>query len=734
MLPVSQPAPVATSGSSALPRWGRREALIVALLLGATVLTYSSLPACEFINYDDDKYVTENPYLQVGLSWRGLVWGLNTVYYSNWHPLVWWSFLLDERLYGLNAAGFHLTNLLWHSASVLMLFVALRRLTGAVWPSALVAALFALHPLNVQAVAWVSERKGVISTFFWMLTLWTYARYAEKPGPGRYALVALSLTLGLMAKQMLVTLPCVLLLLDYWPLRRWRPGEPLGRLALEKLPLLLIAALGGMLTVLAQGRSGAITSLEEISMEARVKNVLVSYVVYLERAVYPLELAAFYPHPGDALPWWQAGAAALFLAAVTALVLWQGRRRPYLAVGWFWYLGTLVPVIGLVQLALAAQADRYAYVPLVGIFVSAAWALAEFTGRFRCERAAAGLAGVILCCLGLLSWVQVQYWRNSLLLWENALRVTGGSGVAHNNLGLALRDDPAEKERSLEHFEAAVRFEPRNARYHTNLGLLLVERGSRAEAAAHFREAVRLEPTFADAQMSLGVLLYQDGEVAQARRHLEEACRLEPDKPLPQLNLGMAQLRQGEAAAAVEQFEQAARRQPVQTASFLWNLALGELHEGRAAAAVVCLGQVVALQPESSDVHREFADALEQAGRAAEAREEYQQALRLDPTWPQAVCRRAWNVATSPAAGRREAAQAVRLARQAVQATEGREPRALDVLAAAYASAGSFPEAAQSARRAAARATATGQAELAREIEARVRLYEVKRPYLQAAP
>jgi hypothetical protein len=506
--------------SVAVPRW----LLLALLLVGLILAAFHPVLGCEFVNYDDDRYVTKNDHVQHGLAWKELSWGLTTFYFSNWHPLVWWSFMLDDQLYGLKAAGFHGTNVLWHTGSTLLLFAALLQLTGQMWPSFLAAALFAVHPLNVQPVAWVSERKGVISTFFWMLALWAYARYAQQPRLRRYVSVVIAVALGLMAKQMLVTLPAVLLLLDFWPLQRW-PGTRLSWLVVEKLPLLVLAIAAGLLTVLAQGGEGSIAAVEALPIGVRIKNALVSYVAYLRCAVLPTDLAAYYPHPGAVLPLWQAGTAAALLVAITALVLWQARRWPYLAVGWLWYLGTLLPVIGLVQVGTQARADRYAYVPLVGLYIAAAWGLAAAAQRWHAQRATFAGCGLVLAALVISSWEQVSFWQSSVVLWEEDIRVTGGSALAHTNLGSALLS--AEPERAREQFQLALGFNRNDKLAHVYLGYLLIQQQEWAAAAAHLRQAIELDPNFAGAHRYLSHVLEQLGDTTGAAEHLRRAEQIE---------------------------------------------------------------------------------------------------------------------------------------------------------------------------------------------------------------
>lgn len=440
--------------------------LHVVLALGLAALTfaaYFSVLSNGFVSYDDGKYVTENPHLRAGLSTDTVVWAFTTFRASNWHPLTWLSHAFDVQLYGMNPLGHHLTSLLLHIANVVLLYWLLFRMTTSPWKSAFVAALFAVHPLHVESVAWVAERKDVLSTFFWMLTMLAYVRYAESPSAGCYLPVIILFAIGLLAKPMLVTLPLVLLLLDYWPLRR---GPILGRLT-EKIPLLVLAAGSCVVTFVAQRSGGSVADLGRFTLAERIGNALVSYVTYIGKAFWPSKLACFYPHPGSGLPAWQPILAAVGLIGFTGIVIKLSVRRPYLLTGWLWYLVALVPVIGFVQVGFQAMADRYTYIPLIGIFVMIAWGIPESMGACEYEGVSARkrpparsrplrhsqtrtpthshtlLAATAALVLAVLAWrtsVEVRYWHDEVTLFERALAVTHGNYVAHNNLGRALAD------------------------------------------------------------------------------------------------------------------------------------------------------------------------------------------------------------------------------------------------------------------------------------------------------
>jgi tetratricopeptide (TPR) repeat protein len=710
-----------------------REVVLAVALVGLTVAALHPVLSCGFINFDDQIYVTENHHVQHGLSWDGVAWACRTTYFGNWHPLVWLSFQLDHQLYGLNhPSGFHATNLLVHTGSVVLLFAALRRLTGVLWPSALAAALFAVHPLNVESVAWVAERKGVLCTFFWMLTLWAYARYAERPGLVGYGFVMLGMVLGLMAKPMMVTLPAVLLLLDFWPLRRFRSDAgstpaSLARLLGEKVPLLVIAAGFSVVAVIAQGSADALPSLERFPLAVRLENAVVSYVWYLNRTVFPHGLAPFYPYHGGHFPAWLLAGAVLLLLGITLLALRMARPFPPLAVGWLWYVGTLVPVLGLVQVGVHARADRYAYIPLIGLFILAAWSAAAVARRGRVLRAGiVGLAVLALAGLAVTSWVQARHWRDSVTLWTHALQVTEANVVAENCLGCGLIDR-GQDEAALPHCQAALRFDPHCAQAHHNVGTIFMHQGRNADALLHLQEAAQILPS-AGTLNNLGLVLLGLGRLDEAVVRLREAVRLDPEDVLCRQNLARTLLRDGQEAEAVASLEEGLRRNPA-AASLHGELGLAYLVAGDWPRAESCYRSALALEPGIAEYHGGLALALTHQGRTEEGRAEYEAALRLEPGWPQSRLKTAWELATHADAGHRAGRLAVPLAEQAAQAVEQPGPAEFDALAAAYAEAGRFPEAVANAQKAVALAAAAGPPERVPPIEYRLLMYRARRAF-----
>jgi len=506
---------------------------ICIFLMVATFCIYSQVQDHEFINFDDDAYVTESSLVQAGLTNENIIRVFTTTHFGGWIPITSNSYMLDYQLYGLNPTGFLLTNLFFHIAYSLLLFLVLFRMTGAIWQSAFVAAMFAFHPLNVESVAWAAERKNVLSTLFWLLTMWAYIHYAEKSTIKRYGLVFLFFTLGLMSKPMLVTLPFVLLFLDYWPLRRLKFGQERGgnetsekntakrsetlRLVLEKIPLFLLTIGLGIVTFIAQKSSGNMNYMENRTFSTRLANAMVSYLEYLEKMLWPEKLAVFYPHPGNTLAVWKGILCGMALVGITIISIRLIRKVPYFAVGWFWYLGTLVPVIGMVQVGVQAMADRYAYVALIGIFIIVAWGVPELISKWRYkEKVLSAVAGIIIFALLITTWKQVSHWKNSITVFKHAIRVTDKKypnlAIIHNNLGLALFAERRNEE-AISHYKMAIKLNPDFADAYNNLGGVLFNANMTEEAIDYFKEAIRIRPGFAAAQKNLEMALLRSEEL-----------------------------------------------------------------------------------------------------------------------------------------------------------------------------------------------------------------------------
>jgi len=562
----------------------RAKVVVCLFLMVATFCVYSQLQDHEFINFDDAIYITDNLRVQAGLTSESVKWTFTTFYFQNWHPMTWLSHMLDYQLYGLNAKGHHLTSLFLHIANALILFIVLSRMTGKLWQSGFVAAMFAFHPLNVESVAWVAERKNVLSTLFWLLTMWAYIHYAEKPTVKRYGLVFLFFTLGLMSKPMLVTLPFVLLLLDYWPLRRLKFGKDRGnndilekntakrsetsRLVREKIPLFLLSASSCIVTFLAQKIAGDVKSLDLLPLQARLTNAMVSYLEYLRKMIWPEKLSIFYPHPENTLAVWQGILCGMALVGITVISIRLIRKAPYFAVGWFWYLGTLVPVIGIVQgyKWTHGMADRHLYIPLIGIFIIVAWGVPELISKWRYkEKVLSVSAGIIIFTLLITTWMQVSHWYNSITIFKHAIRVTDKKypdfAIAHNNLGIALFAE-RKNEEAIYHYKMAIKLKPTHTEAHYNLGIILFAERKNEEAIYHYKMAIKLNPNFTNAHYNLGTVLKQVGDFEGAIEHYREAIKFKPNFASAHYNLGYTLLQKGEMKEAVPHFRETVRLRP----------------------------------------------------------------------------------------------------------------------------------------------------------------------------
>jgi len=606
----------------------RAEILAGLLLVALTLAALGRVCGNDFVNYDDGDYVTDNRHVQAGLTAESIAWAFTTTHAANWHPLTWLSLQLDHQVYGMAPWGYHLTNLLLHLANTLLLFVALRRMTGVVWRSALVAALFAVHPLHVESVAWVSERKDVLSTLFWMLTLLAYARYCERPAVGRYLPVPLFLALGLMAKPMLVTLPCVLMLLDYWPLRRL--GFPLPAstdssgpaagvpflcppaswrlLLLEKLPLFALVVASCAVTVFAQRL--AMYTLEAMPIQSRVVNALTAYIAYIGKTFWPFNLAALYPFPRTWF-YWQLVVALGLLVSVAGLALRRARRQPYFLVGWLWYLGTLVPVIGLVQVGKQQMADRYTYIPLVGLFVLLVWGVADLLAHSPRRRPLLiGLSALVLLPCAALSWRQAGTWRDAASLWTQALDATTDNGDACVQVGSVL-EMQGQQGRAIALYREALRIDGNNPTANQHLGNLLAKQGKLEEAARYYAASLRVKPDDAVANNNCGVYLFQEGKLGEAILHYQAALRIDPGYATAHNNLGAALGKQGKFAEARQCFREALRLDP-RYAEAHYNMGLALEREGKLSEAIECYRKAMSLEPGTDKYRQQLAFALGQ--------------------------------------------------------------------------------------------------------------------------
>jgi protein O-mannosyl-transferase len=551
---------------------GMRIPLRIMVALAVMVLAiFGQTISFDFIRFDEEQYVTQNPHVLSGLTSSSIAWAFTTLDAGFWHPLTWLSLMADAQLYGLHAGGYHGTNVLWHLSSTLLLFWVFLRMTGAPWRSGLVALLFAVHPLHVEPVAWIAARKDVLSTFFWILTMMAYVRYVERRVWYRYGQVLVCFALGLMAKPMLVTLPVILLLCDYWPLKRiagrrvqttgQREKLPFTRLLLEKSPLFVMAFLAGCLTMVAEQAAGAMLTLAQMSLSLRVGNAVWSYGLYLWKTVYPFNLAVFYPHPG-LLPLWKLLPASILLVLLTGLTFRLSRSRPHLLVGWCWYIITLAPVSGILQVGSHAMADRYAYIPLIGPFIAASWESASWFLTWRCKQAIRiGLGGVVILVFAMAASLQVRHWQNSLALFAHALEVTEGNYLVHNNLGVELlaRGNAAAAE---EHYRLALRIKPTYAVTLNNMGNICLGRGQFDEAIRLFQQALDSNPQYSTVHRNLGDAYLRRGDCARAISKYKIALMYDNRDPEICNNLGIAWLCHGELVEAAGQFRRALQIKP----------------------------------------------------------------------------------------------------------------------------------------------------------------------------
>jgi tetratricopeptide (TPR) repeat protein len=675
-----------------------RPRFLCLLLAFLTLIVFSPVRNFEFLNYDDPLYVTSNAHVQQGLTLSSITWALGATDGGNWHPLTWLSHMLDVELFGAGAAGPHVVNVLFHAANTLLLFLVLRTLTAAYWRSALVAALFALHPLHVESVAWVSERKDVLSMFLFLLTLWAYGRYARRTENGRrrtehpdqraegrsptsvlrpltsgnYWLALVFFALGLMSKPMLVTLPFLLLLLDYWPLARM-PGircqasdprchvsggetaaakpatlnSPAGRSAAktaglstlwrlirEKTLFFLLSGISCALTYLAQKKGGAVMSVSSLSLGLRIENAFVSYARYLGKLFWPMDLAVPYPHPGH-WPWLRVAVGIVLVFGVSAAALRLGRRLPFGITGWFWFLGTLIPVIGLVQVGNQSLADRYTYLPLVGMFVVFSWGAAAAAARWQLPPLAQGIGALlVLCGCALGTTNQLRYWHDSGSLFRHALASSKNNYVAHDNLS-SYWFNQGRVEEAMEQSREALRIEPEDPVACVNLGHGLFIKGRLQEAIESFRRAVAINPDYAAAWSNLGTVFLEQKEYEETLKCFEAAARIQPDNPAALNDLGGLFLLRKQYPEAVRWLETALRLQPDYARAHV-NLAAALHQLGRVDEAVSHYEEALRLTPDDAVVHVLLAGIFLHQGRVDDAIAHYREALRIDPAFTEA--------------------------------------------------------------------------------------------------
>ena len=716
---VSRPPKSESPAAGLNDRW--QVAGVCIFLAAITFAVFGQTLRHEFVNFDDGLYVYEDPVVQKGLTREGIVLAFTHVYASNWHPLTMMSHMLDCRLYALNAGGHHLTSVLLHTASVLLLFLVLRRMTGCLGRSAFVAAVFAIHPLRVESVAWVAERKDVLSGLFFMLTLWAWVRYVEKTKGQRpkakvfYGLALLLFALGLMSKPMVVTLPFVLLLLDYWPLGRvtgggWRVAGADSRVAphtsrltprishllLEKLPLLGLAVASCVVTLFAQHE--AMQSSEKVSLPLRLGNAAISYVAYLGQMFWPSGLAVLYPFTAGSVGLSKVVLSLVLLAGISGGVFVLRRRRPYLLTGWLWYLIMLAPVIGVLQVGWQARADRYTYLPQIGLYVLLAWAAADLCAGWRHRRVVlGGLATVILVGLIFCARAQTSYWRNSESLWTHTLACTSGNVEAHNNLGSVLLK-MGRVDEAIAQYQQALQIKPDNAEVHNNLGNVLLQKGQVDEAIVHYQKTLQIKPDSAEAHNNLGNALLQKGRVDEAIAQYQKTLQIKPDSAGACYNLGNVLLKKGQVDEAIVHFQKAMQ-----------------------------------IKPDYAEAHYILGNILLRKGDVDEAIAYFQKTLQIKPDSLDVLNNLAWLLATSPDAHIRDGVQAVKYAERACELTHYGVTLLVGTLAAAYAEAGRYDNAITAAEKACALALATGEQGLLQKNQELLALYRAQQPYHEAA-
>ena len=706
-------------------------------LAAATLALFAPVREFQFVNFDDDVFVFDNEHVRSGLTLAGIKWAFSSADIDYWRPLSWLSHMLDVQLFGLNAGGHHVTSVMLHTANAVLLLYALHALTGRHLPCLLVAALFAWHPAHVESVAWVGERKDVLCTTFWFLGLWTYARYARSPERKGLLLVGVCFALGLMTKPMILTFPFLLLVLDVWPLRRveftgeWRASlAHLRPLVTEKLPLFALMILAAVGTYFAQRNVGAIMAEEVHPLSARLANVPVAYVRYLGLTLWPVDLSILYPMPDGWHAWVVTGAVTLVLLA-SWLALRRLGREPWLAAGWCWFLGTLVPVIGLVQVGNQSIADRYTYVPMVGLFLAMAWwldAVREQRPAWSTGLTSAACVALAMCALG--THLSLPHWRNGITIFEQAVRVTQANYIAMTNLGNNLAR-AGQQQRAIDLYQQALRFSPTNAQTHYNLAMSLADTGQPAAAERHYREALRWNPRHSLAHNNLANLLGDTGRVPEAIQHYEDCLRLNPRHLEARFNYGITLADAGKPVEAIAQFEAAVNLRPGFTRARLQlvNLYIGLGKAGEARAHSEAL---LRYDPNSPEGHFNAGSLAAASGDWPAAIQHWQEALRLKPDLLPAAHRLAWTFATHPNATVRNPKAALELAGHFARLTGGKNPEALDLLAIAHAANGAYEPATQHAQL--ALAAAGTNSTLAAELRTRLALFRSGKPFIEGQP
>jgi len=646
--------------------------LICAVLILITFIAFEPVRHNGFTSYDDRAYITTNPHITGGLTLESVCWAFSSAHYHMWHPLTSLSYLLDYQLFELRPFGYHFNSVLLHIANVVLLFCLLKRITGALWPSAFVAAIFAVHPLQVESVAWIAERKTVLSGFFWILTLAAYAHYCARPRISKYLIVLLAFSFAVISKPVVVTLPLVLLLLDFWPLDRFgknlAQNEPdqkryrqfsISHLVAEKVPLLILSAVLSIITFVVQKSGGAVNPLSNIPINYRIANTFTAYMRYIGKMIWPSRLAIFYPHPGGNYSVAVVVAWAVLLLLLSACFIYAAHKRRYLAVGWLWFLGTLVPVIGMVQAGAQAMANRYMYIPMIGLLIIVAWGIDNLIANRRYRRVVAIVLTVLVIAAVTFTRIQVKYWQNDLTLFRHTLDVTKNNAIIHNSYACALFED-----------------------------------GQIDQVESHLNEALRIIPTFSKARNNLGKLFLKQQKARGAIFCFKKLLKTDEDSPQTNYNLAMAYDLANKKDLAIQHYSDALK-----------------------------------LKPDYPDAHNKIALVYAASGKDKLAVTHWTKALDLKPDSPGVLNNLGWVLATSKDSNIFNSADAVRYARRACELTDYNQLEVLDTLAVAYAAAGQFTEAAATAEKALELAQSSGQKQLADKIRKRLEKYKTRQSY-----
>ncbi len=741
--------------------------LICTILVAAILSLYWQTHNHEFINYDDGKYISENVYVQEGLNFKSIAWAFTSTRSSNWHPLTWLSHMLDIQLFGMKPGMHHLVNVFIHIANTLLLFYILNKMTCALWKSAIITAFFAIHPIHVESVAWASERKDVLGAFFWMLTIGGYTRYVKRQNLANLLVSLLFFILGLMAKPMLVTLPFVLFLIDYWPLNRFRlkslnkPGKTnenpfnLG-LVLEKIPFLFFSILSCVVTFIVQKEGGAMGSFDVIPFDVRLTNAVVSYVNYIGKMFFPANLSILYPHPLF-IPLWQVVASIFAIIAMIYLAVKQINKRPYIAIGLFWYLGTLVPVIGIVQVGTQAMADRYTYIPLIGLFIIITWGVSDLTQCLRHKRIILTTISVIaIASLITITWIQIGYWKSSVTLFEHSIAATTNNSTLHNNIGTALAEQE-KYDNAIEHYNEAIDINKNRAEFHNNLANALAAQGKYDNANLSFTEALKLNPKAETIHYNFARTLSANGQNNEAIEHYMEALQIKPgfkeaNKELGNLlisleryseaidflskslissqnnaetyyKLGIAFANQGIIDKVISSYTKAIEIKPdfIEAHNNLGNTfaSIGKQNE-----AIYHFSEALKINPDNADLHINIAILLQKRQNFHEAIEHYKRVIQLNPDNPQPYNNIAYILQTTNNQNNKDSADAIKYAKKACELTNYVKPNYMDTLAGAYGKSKQYQEALQTAQEAKKIATEKNLKSLINELDRKINIYK----------